>query len=134
MTSSLDYNWIPLLKDVTFYYIGIDFKWVLFLWFQMVWAKSVKFGCGKARSRTGKIIVVANYEPKVSQLHVLTKCLFDEVRRMILTLHYLIFYTLNWNSGILSLWYCLELSITAKLNWVHHVLRTIFPEPNFGLP
>ena len=32
----------------------------------MVWVKSVKFGCGKARSRTGKIIVVANYEPKVS--------------------------------------------------------------------
>ena len=33
----------------------------------MVWADSVKFGCGKARSRTGKIIVVANYEPKVSK-------------------------------------------------------------------
>ena len=33
---------------------------------QMVWANSVKFGCGKARSRTGKIIVVANYEPKVT--------------------------------------------------------------------
>ena len=47
----------------------------------MVWAKSVKFGCGKARSRTGKIIVVANYEPKVSQLHKLTKCLLDEMNQ-----------------------------------------------------
>ena len=39
----------------------------------MVWADSVKFGCGKARSRTGKIIVVANYEPKVSKKHVSLK-------------------------------------------------------------
>jgi len=31
---------------------------------QMIWLESKRFGCGKARSRTGKIIVVANYEPK----------------------------------------------------------------------
>ena len=31
---------------------------------QMVWVESSKFGCGKAMSRTGKIIVVANYFPK----------------------------------------------------------------------
>ena len=34
---------------------------------QMVWVESTKFGCGKARSRTGKIIVVANYTPKGNQ-------------------------------------------------------------------
>lgn len=31
---------------------------------QMVWSASEKFGCGKARSRSGKVIVVAYYEPK----------------------------------------------------------------------
>ena len=31
---------------------------------QMVWVNTTKFGCGKARSRTGKIIVVANYLPR----------------------------------------------------------------------
>ena len=48
-------------KRYTFQYFSILAQFT-----QMVWAKSVKFGCGKARSRTGKIIVVANYEPKVN--------------------------------------------------------------------
>lgn len=30
---------------------------------QMVWCDSRKFGIGKARTRTGKVIVVANYRP-----------------------------------------------------------------------
>lgn len=30
---------------------------------QMVWQKSREFGVGKARSRSGKIIVVAHYTP-----------------------------------------------------------------------
>lgn len=30
----------------------------------MIWASSEKFGCGKARSRSGKVIVVAHYYPK----------------------------------------------------------------------
>ena len=30
----------------------------------MVWVSSRKFGCGKSRSRTGKVIVVAHYYPK----------------------------------------------------------------------
>lgn len=30
---------------------------------QLVWAKSRHFGVGKARSRSGKVIVVANYSP-----------------------------------------------------------------------
>lgn len=30
---------------------------------QLVWAKSRHFGVGKARSRTGKVIVVAIYSP-----------------------------------------------------------------------
>ena len=63
------------------------YNFILAQFTQMVWAKSVKFGCGKARSRTGKIIVVANYEPKVSQLHTLTKYLLDAVNKMVFTLH-----------------------------------------------
>ena len=31
---------------------------------QMVWAASQTFGCGKARSSNGKVIVVAYYYPK----------------------------------------------------------------------
>ena len=31
---------------------------------QMVWAGSEKFGCGKARSSNGKVIVVAYYYPR----------------------------------------------------------------------
>lgn len=31
---------------------------------QLVWHSSQKFGCGKARSRSGKVIVVAYYEPR----------------------------------------------------------------------
>ncbi|GBO14009.1 hypothetical protein AVEN_150418-1 [Araneus ventricosus] len=30
---------------------------------QMVWRNSTEFGVGKARSRCGKVIVVANYKP-----------------------------------------------------------------------
>jgi len=30
---------------------------------QLVWASTKFFGCGKARSRSGKILVVANYRP-----------------------------------------------------------------------
>ncbi|EFN80502.1 Golgi-associated plant pathogenesis-related protein 1 [Harpegnathos saltator] len=30
---------------------------------QLIWASSRYFGVGKARSRSGKLIVVANYEP-----------------------------------------------------------------------
>ncbi len=30
----------------------------------MVWVSSSLFGCGKARSRTGKVIVVAHYYPR----------------------------------------------------------------------
>lgn len=30
---------------------------------QLVWVKSRHFGVGKARSRSGKVIVVANYSP-----------------------------------------------------------------------
>ena len=30
----------------------------------MIWHSSTKFGCGKARSRSGKVIAVAYYEPK----------------------------------------------------------------------
>jgi hypothetical protein len=30
----------------------------------MVWHSSQKFGCGKAKSRSGKVIVVAYYEPR----------------------------------------------------------------------
>ena len=31
---------------------------------QMIWQSTQKFGCGKARSRSGKVVVVAYYEPK----------------------------------------------------------------------
>ena len=31
---------------------------------QMIWQSSTKFGCGKARSRSGKVIAVAYYHPK----------------------------------------------------------------------
>ena len=30
----------------------------------MIWQSTQKFGCGKARSRSGKVVVVAYYEPK----------------------------------------------------------------------
>ena len=30
----------------------------------MIWHSTKKFGCGKARSRSGKVIAVAYYEPK----------------------------------------------------------------------
>ena len=30
----------------------------------MIWHSTVAFGCGKARSRSGKVISVAYYEPK----------------------------------------------------------------------
>ena len=31
---------------------------------QLVWHSSTKFGCGKARSRSGKVVAVAYYEPR----------------------------------------------------------------------
>ena len=31
---------------------------------QMVWIATTHFGCGKARSRSGKVIVVGHYSPK----------------------------------------------------------------------
>ena len=30
----------------------------------MIWHSTTKFGCGKARSRSGKVVAVAYYEPK----------------------------------------------------------------------
>ena len=30
----------------------------------MIWAGSERFGIGKARSRSGKVIAVAHYQPK----------------------------------------------------------------------
>ena len=31
---------------------------------QIIWHSTTKFGCGKARSRSGKVVAVAYYEPK----------------------------------------------------------------------
>ncbi len=45
----------------------------------MIWHSATKFGCGKARSRSGKVIAVAYYEPKGNIPHQFHENVFPPV-------------------------------------------------------
>lgn len=77
----------------------------------MIWASSEKFGCGKARSRSGKVIVVAHYYPKgnipgqFQQNVLLPTLLQDENDEQLLHETLSIISAVDWNILQIDLYY-----------------------------